>query len=331
MMEVCMKNTQFSLTTLGEILIDFTPIKEHIQNHNGNPCFEQNPGGAPANVLACFAKLGGKASFIGAVGRDSFGSFLKNVLDEQNINSEGLIIKDNADTTLAFVHLSENGDRSFSFYRRPGADTQIAIEDVPIHLVEQSDIFHFGTLSLTNEPSRSATLYAVQKAAAAGCIISFDPNWRAPLWASVESGLEQMRCGLTYANLLKVSEEEAEMLTGISDPVKAGQHLLSDTTRLVVVTLGPRGCAYCHKNSCGELPTFDIKAIDTTGAGDSFWGALLYRFLELGTSIDNLSKEQIIDICTFANASGSLCASRRGAIPGLASRDEIDTLIKTKA
>ena len=162
-----MKNTQFSLTTLGEILIDFTPIKEHIQNHNGNPCFEQNPGGAPANVLACFAKLGGKASFIGAVGRDSFGSFLKNVLDEQNINSEGLIIKDNADTTLAFVHLSENGDRSFSFYRRPGADTQIAIEDVPIHLVEQSDIFHFGTLSLTNEPSRSATLYAVQKAAAA--------------------------------------------------------------------------------------------------------------------------------------------------------------------
>lgn len=328
--EMYMTADQFSLTALGELLIDFTPLKTSGSDAHAHPCFEQNPGGAPANVLACFAKLGGRASFIGAVGRDTFGAFLKQTLDSYGIDTSGLAVKDNANTTLAFVHLAENGDRSFSFYRKQGADTQLSIRDVPPRLIEQADIFHFGSLSLTDEPSRSATLCAVQKAKETGCVISFDPNWRAPLWPSADKAVQAMRESLKYAELVKVSEEEAEMLTGISDPEAAGKALLSETTQVIAVTLGAKGCVYCHRSGSAAVPTFSIPAVDTTGAGDAFWGAFLYRFLELKTPASQLDGAMLRELCTFANAAGTLCASRRGAIPALASRAEIDALIASR-
>ena len=332
------------LVSLGEILIDFTPSGQGFDVETGNPCYVQNPGGAPANVLSCFVKLGGKASFIGAVGNDSFGVFLKESLVKSSVNAENLVFKDGADTTLAFVTLSPSGDRSFSFYRRPGADTCISPEDVPSSVVENCSVFHFGSLSMTCDPSRSATFSAVRRASASGALISFDPNWRPSLWCSTGAAVEAMRAGLLYADLLKVSEEEASLITGEKDREKAG-YVLLEKIPLVVITLGPEGCLFFHKNGSQLVPTFDIPAADTTGAGDSFWGAFLFFLLERKINavppskgearkkffldmVENLSCEELVSLCRYANASGSICASRKGAIPALPSRDEIEKLMQ---
>lgn len=335
------------LVSLGEILIDFTPLGSGFDAETGHPCYVQNPGGAPANVLACFAKLGGNASFIGAVGKDAFGDFLKEALVKAAINADSLVFKDSADTTLAFVSLSASGDRSFSFYRRPGADTCITPEDVPAELVEDCSVFHFGSLSMTCDPSRSATFSAVRRASSSGALVSFDPNWRPSLWKSEAAAVEAMRAGLIYADLLKVSEEEALLITGEKDREKAGEVLL-EKVPLVVETLGPEGCFFFHKNGRRLIPTYDIPAEDTTGAGDAFWGAFLFfllkkKFKGISTVkgearrqtfrgiIENLSADELADICRFANASGSLCASRKGAIPALPARAEIEALVGGKS
>ena len=329
------------LVSLGEILIDFTPAGSGFDSDSGNPLFVQNPGGAPANVLACFAKLGGSSSFIGAVGNDAFGLFLKNALEQAGVDASGLAFKEDALTTLAFVNLSPSGDRSFTFYRRPGADTRIAESDIPAGAFEGASVFHFGSLSMTDEPARSATFAAIERARAAGAIISFDPNWRPSLWTSEEAASSAMREGVMQADLLKVSEEEAVLISGEKDRMKAGS-ALAETVPLVVMTLGPEGCIYFRKGHTNEsrvLSTFPVDVLDTTGSGDAFWGAFLYFLLvrnfagvaggireALPGILSALPACELLALCSLANAAGSLCASKKGAIPALPTREEIEGL-----
>ncbi len=340
--DVC-KGGKFRLVSLGEILIDFTPAGSGFDAESGNPLFVQNPGGAPANVLACFSKLGGSSAFIGAAGKDAFGFFLKDALEKAGVDCGAFVFKDDVLTTLAFVNLSPSGERSFTFCRKPGADTRISESDIPADIFESCSVFHFGSLSMTDEPARAATFAAIKRARAAGAIISFDPNWRPSLWPSDEAAANAMRKGLECADLLKVSEEEAVLISGEADRMKAGASL-AETVPLVVMTLGAEGCIYFRKGHTDEaqvLPTFPVNVVDTTGAGDAFWGAFLYFLLArnfagvasesglreaLPAILSSIDKSELLALCTLANAAGSLCASKKGAIPALPTLAEIEGL-----
>ncbi len=310
----------FDVAALGELLIDFTPAG---RSGAGSSLFERNPGGAPANVLVAVSRLGGKSAFIGKVGNDRFGHFLKKVLESDGIHVRGLKFSDTVNTTLAFVHLDEKGDRSFSFYRNPGADTTLTGADLELEVIENSKIFHFGSLSMTHEPSRSTTLKAVRYAKEKGCIISYDPNWRPPLWKSDAAAKEGMKAGLQYADILKISEVELAFLTGQTDLEKGSKILFDMGIRLVVITLGPKGCYYRCNAGTGQLATYDIKAADTTGAGDSFLGGLLYHLSRFKGALDTINKQELEKILDFSNATGALCAAEKGAIPAMPSMEQV--------
>lgn len=308
------------ITALGELLIDFTP--QGI-SPAGNVLFERNPGGAPANVLAAVVRLGGTGAFIGKVGNDQFGHFLKEVLEKYGIETQGLKFSSEANTTLAFVHLDEKGDRSFSFYRRPGADTMLCEKDIDCSLIDSAKIFHFGSLSMTNEPSKSATIKAVEYAKQKGKIISYDPNLRPLLWENDAAAKEGMTLGLRYADIVKLSEEELEFLTGEKD-LENGSKLLFDMgIKLIVVTLGAKGCYYRCGAGVGHLNTYNVKVVDTTGAGDAFLGGLLYRISRLEKQLWEINKQEIEEIIAFSNAAGALCTTKKGAIPAMPSMEEI--------
>lgn len=311
----------FDVTALGELLIDFTP---HGISDNGNPLFERNPGGAPANVLAAVSRLGARAAFIGKVGNDQFGSFLTECLLENNIDVSGLGKSDRVKTTLAFVHLSETGDRSFSFYRDPGADLMLEPSDIPEDIIRQSSIFHFGSLSLTDEPARSATLKALSIARDNNVIISYDPNLRPPLWRSLSDAEREIRRGLEYADILKLSEEELYFITNEGD-LEKGSRLLSDMgIGLIFVTLGPKGTFYRHGSDTGRLDTYDVRVVDTTGAGDAFLGGVLFRLRgKKRKDLAELCKTEIEQITDFANAVGALTTAKKGAIPAIPSLQEV--------
>ena len=316
------------VTALGELLIDFTPAGNSI---SGNVLFERNPGGAPPNVLTAISRLGGKCAFVGKVGDDQFGHYLRDVLLENGIEIRGLKFSDSANTTLAFVHLDEKGDRSFSFYRKPGADTMLSVADIDMNLIDDSRIFHFGSLSMTDEPARTATLKAVEYAKQKGRIISYDPNWRPPLWVSEAAAKEGMLLGLGYADILKISETELEFLTGTAD-LDMGSGILSDMgIKIILVTLGPKGCFYRSNLSSGKSGTYDTKVIDTTGAGDAFLGGFLFRLGRLGENLklDEIDRSQMESMIDFSNAVGALCASRRGAIPAMPLLDEVHRCMAT--
>lgn len=304
----------FDVVALGELLIDFTPLGNSVA---GNLLFERNAGGAPANVLAAVSKLGGKGAFIGKVGNDQFGHYLKRVLDENHIETSGLKFSEEVNTTLAFVHLDESGDRSFSFYRKPGADIMLSPYDLELDIINNCKIFHFGSLSMTNEPARSATLKAVEYAKEKGKLISYDPNWRPPLWKDNISAKEGMLLGLKYADILKISETELEFLTGESNLEKGSKALFDKGIKLVLVTLGSRGCFYRCASGVDHLNTYDTKVVDTTGAGDAFLGGLLYKISKISMPLNEIDKVIITDIVDFSNAVGALCASKRGAIPAM--------------
>ncbi|HEY8363157.1 MAG TPA: carbohydrate kinase [Tissierellaceae bacterium] len=310
----------FDVVALGELLIDFTWSG---YSSAGNVLFERNPGGAPANVLVAVSKLGGKGAFIGKVGNDIFGYFLKGVLERYNINTVGLKFSNEANTTLAFVYLDELGERSFSFYRNPGADMMLRPEDLELELLDNTKIFHFGSLSLTDEPARDATLKALEYAKSKRITVSYDPNWRPALWKSDMIAREKMSLGLEYADVLKVSKEEMEFLTGYSDLEVGSKSLFDRGAKLVVITLGAKGCYYRHVSGTGHVSTYDVKVVDTTGAGDAFWGAVLYCISRLEYSLDKLNSHDIEKIMDFANAAGALCVSRKGAIPAMPSLEEI--------
>ncbi|HZJ82955.1 MAG TPA: carbohydrate kinase, partial [Clostridia bacterium] len=262
------------VVALGELLIDFTPGGV---SPDGNELFERNPGGAPANVLASLSRLGGAGGFIGKVGEDQFGYFLRDVLDQNGINSKGLIFSEEANTTLAFVHLEEDGERNFSFYRKPGADIMLREDEVNVELIDDARIFHFGSLSMTQEPSRSATLRAVEYAKQKGKTITYDPNWRPPLWETDGAAKEGMSIGLSYADILKISEEELAFLIGESN-LQKGTGLLADMgITMILVTLGSEGCFYRYPKGIGNVKGFNVTAVDTTGAGDAFFGGFLYH------------------------------------------------------
>lgn len=318
----------FDVTALGEILIDFTPAGVSPQ---GNICFERNPGGAPANVAVCISRLGGKAAFIGKVGEDMFGQFLADVLKDQGVEISGLKLDPGVKTTLAFVQLDDKGDRSFSFYRNPGADTALKAHEVDAELVKNSRVFHFGSLSLTDEPARSATLAALTLARESGCTVSYDPNLRPALWKSLEEAREKIKSVMGYADILKISEEELEFLTGEQDLEKGTAKLRAEYgTGLILVTRGAEGSYYRLGDLTGKKATFTrLKAVDTTGAGDSFLGGFLYSMLDRGLSRPEELNEALLDeLLTFASAVSSLCVTKKGAIPAMPELESVLKLIK---
>jgi fructokinase len=311
------------LVALGEALIDFT---EAGTSENGRRLFEQNPGGAPANVLSAVSKLGGKTAFIGKVGDDMHGRFLKTALQDAGICTGGMIMADDVFTTLAFVALT-GGEREFSFARKPGADTCLTESETDAGLLENCAIFHFGSLSLTDEPARSATYAAIRRAKAAGALISYDPNYRAGLWPGPAEAARRICEPLAETDMLKISDEEAEMLIGISDPADAASALCREGVRMTVVTLGKHGALVCAGGRCHKIPGFEIQAVDSTGAGDAFWGGFLYRFL-LAEKADRFEPDAAADFARFGNAVAAICVSRRGGIPAMPSLREAEALIR---
>lgn len=314
-------DTKIDILAIGEILIDFTPYGE---SKEGNVLFEQNPGGAPANLLVAARRFGAKTAFVGKVGKDQFGYYLKDILDKIQVDTSGLVFTEKANTTLAFVHLNSEGDRSFSFYRKPGADTLIDIEDLKEDLLSRARIFHFGSLSLTHEPARSTTIHAVRYAKQNGSIISYDPNWRPGLWHSHEEAIYWMKKGVQYADIIKVSEEELALITDQDDLEKGSRILAEMGPKVIFVTLGEKGCYYRINKETGHVASYKVPVIDTTGAGDSFFGSMLYQILEVNIKLEDFTKQEMDQYVAISNATAALCIQKKGAIPGIPLRLEVN-------
>lgn len=317
----------YDITALGEILIDFTPSGI---SAGGRNMFEENPGGAPANVAAAAAKLGAKSAFIGKTGIDQFGRDARFALESCGVYTGAMKTDDAHHTTMAFVTLSPSGERSFSFARNGGADIMLSPEDIDRDLIGSSTFLHIGSLSLTCEPSHSATLEALRAAKKAGTFISYDPNWRAPLWSSRETGIAVMKSLFQYADFVKISDNELELIYGENNP-GAAQTILDQGVKLVCVTLGKDGVFYKTSDYEGiiSIPEYDIQTVDTTGAGDSFTGALLYRLTRRENPF-SFTQNELEEDLNFANAAATVCVSRRGAIPALASLAEVTSLMETR-
>lgn len=305
---------------IGELLIDFTPI-----DHQEGVSFKLNPGGAPCNMLTMAQKLGSKTAFIGKVGDDQFGNILKNTLEDHDINVEGLVQSKEYNTTLAFVHLDKNGERDFSFYRKGCADVMLCKEDIDYRLVDTAKVIHFGSLSFTDEPSKSTVLDVLRYAKQQGKMISYDPNFRPALWTSDQEAIEAMKLGLEFADVIKVSDEEAELLTGEKEYRLAAKKIFDMGVKLVCVTLGPDGTYYYHKDSEQLVSGFKSKVIDTTGAGDSFFGAVLHGLK--GYDLDSVDRDTLISIVSYGNAAASLCIEKLGGIPGIPHKEDVDKRI----
>lgn len=317
---------KYDVAALGELLVDFTACGV---DQNGMRIFAQNPGGAPANVLCALSNLGKKTAFIGKVGRDMHGEFLRATLKQKGIDVTGLIDDPDVFTTLAFVDISGKGERSFSFARKPGADTCLSVNELPIAILSNSKVFHFGSLSLTDEPSREATYKAIHYAKSAGALISYDPNYREPLWINPETAAKYMRSVLDLVDIIKISREETEMLSGEDNPEYAAKKMLGLGIKCVVVTLGSEGALLCTKDLLCVVPTFDAPVVDTTGAGDAFWGGFLFALLENGLIINNISLHQAKYYLTYANAVATLCVGRSGAIPAMPSSAEVNEFLRS--
>ena len=316
---------KYDVVALGELLIDFT---DHGLSGQGNPVFEANPGGAPCNVLAMLRKLGYRAAFIGKVGADGFGMQLANVLKETGIETRGLRWDPSVHTTLAVVHTLPGGDRDFSFYRNPGADMMLTEEELPLDIIEDCHIFHFGTLSMTHPGVRKATLKAIQVAREQGAIISFDPNLRPPLWESLEMAREQIHLGLGLCDILKIADNEIEFMTGEKD-FDRGAAILQErypNIRILNVTAGAEGS---YSYSCGHrvyVPGFCLGGtIETTGAGDTFCASVLGFVLENG--MENLTAGQLTEMLRFANAAAYLVTTKKGAIRSMPEKADVEAIL----
>ncbi len=310
----------YDITALGELLIDFTPCGI---SEAGMKIFEQNPGGAPANVLTAAGNFGAKTAFIGKVGKDMHGEFLKETLEKYNIETKGLIMDEKVFTTLAFVSLNEKGERTFSFARKPGADTCLTKEEVNLELIKDCKIFHFGSLSLTDNPSKEALLYALEKAREMNKIISYDPNYRPLLWENKDTAVKEMRAVIKYADIMKISDEETELLTGYKEPEKAALKLIEQGVSLVFVTLGSEGSFLRTKDFQITVKSKKCNVVDTTGAGDAFWGAILYKLTERKNSVFQITEEEGKEYLKFANTTAGICVEKRGAIPAMPSLEEV--------
>ena len=319
---------QFDVIALGELLIDFT---ENSISSQGNPMFEANPGGAPCNVLAMLNRLGKKTSFLGVVGKDQFGAMLRKILEEQNIDSSHLYEDAEVHTTLAFVHTFEDGDRDFAFYRNPGADLMLKEEQVEEDYIRSAKAFHFGTLSMTHEEVRKATKKALHIAKEEGLIISFDPNLRPPLWSSLELAKAQILYGISQCDLLKISEEELEFVTGTTDVEKGADLLLKENPDLKImnVTLGKEGSMAFHEGRhIFHAPYIQENTIETTGAGDTFAACALNYVLEHGMT--GLTDEELYEMLEFGNGAASLITTKRGALRVMPQKAEVERFLKMR-
>lgn len=317
-----MKKTD--VTALGELLIDFT---ENGVSPQGNRFFEANPGGAPCNVLAMLKQLGHTVAFIGKVGDDFLGEELRQRVAGLGIDTTGLVADKNVPTTLAFVHKKPDGDREFSFYRNPGADMMLTEDEIDESAIANSRILHFGTLSMTHEGVRKATLKALETAKKNNCIISFDPNLREPLWETLEDARAQIETGLSYCNVLKISDNEIQWFTGEKD-YSAGVKRIREkySIPLIFVSMGRQGSRAYYGDKMVEVAPFLVEnTIETTGAGDTFCGCVLHFVLEHGLA--SLTEEQLKEMLTYANRAASLITTRRGALCVMPSKEEIEALL----
>lgn len=336
---------KYDVVALGELLVDFYVNGISKQD---NPLFEANPAGAPCNVLAMLQNLGFKTAFIGKVGNDMFGRMLEERAASAGIDMQGLVKSDTYQTTLVFVHNSPDGDRDFSFYRRQGADVMLESSEVNADMIRDTKVFHFGTLSMTDEPGESATKYAVELAKESGCLISFDPNYREPLWSSVEYAREKIAWGLKQCNVLKISDNEIELMTGLTD-YRAGALKLQKEYDIDIVfaTMGKEGSMAFYNGNEAVVPGFVTnKTIDATGAGDTFMACALGYILRMagvysatqsgGGALVEITREwepenlfrgldeyHLSDLLTYANATASLVTTRKGALCVMPTREEI--------
>lgn len=304
---------KYDITALGEILIDFTPAGA---DTSGDLLFARKAGGAPVNLLAAVAKFGGKAAFIGKVGDDMFGSFLRGVVKSAGISDEGLVTDPVHNTTLAFVALDENGDRDFSFYRNFGADVFLERADVNTDIIKNSSVFHFGSLSLTSETAADATAYALEAAKSAGCIITYDPNYREPLWRDRRTAVEKMKLHLDKVDIMKLSKEEMEMMFGSSDE-RAAQKALSYGISIVLVTDGGNGAELYMKNAHLRMPAEKAETVDTTGAGDIFFGTFLSEWIKNKTALSDIAPEKAAEYLKKAIHIAGKSTEKRGAIASI--------------
>ena len=321
-----MDNKQFDVVALGELLIDFT---QNGVSEQGNLLFEANPGGAPANVLAMLRKLGKRCAFIGKVGKDGFGDTLEKTVADAGIDTRGLKRDPEVHTTLAVVHTFPNGDRDFSFYRKPGADIMLRADELDEELLRSCRIFHFGTLSLTDEPCKSATVRAYELAKEAGALISFDPNLRPPLWPDEESAKAAIEWGLARCDILKISDNEIEFMTGTSDFDKGAAILYERCPhiRLLNVTAGGDGSHSYYNGRHVFVPACKLGGvIETTGAGDTFCASVLNYLLEHG--IDNLWDADLNAMLRFANTAAYIVTTKKGAIRSMPEREQVEELLK---
>lgn len=317
---------RIDVTALGELLIDFTENGVSLQ---GNPLMEANPGGAPCNVLAMLSRLARKTAFIGKVGADQFGNQLKSAITAAGIDTSGLVEDKTVNTTLAFVHTMADGDRSFSFYRNPGADMMLNVAEVKEALLKSCRIFHFGTLSMTSDGCRQATEHAIKTAKREGALISFDPNIREPLWNSMDAARERTLYGLKQCDILKISDNEIEWLTGETDYSKAAAMLKTEhRISLVLISLGKNGSMAFSDSASAYVPPFHVDTIETTGAGDTFCACVLNYVLENG--LRDYSKPELETMLTFANAAAAIVTTRKGALSVMPCRHEIESLIQTE-
>lgn len=315
---------EYDVVALGELLIDFT---ENGESNQGNPLFEANPGGAPCNVLAMLATLGHKTAFIGKVGKDFFGEQLKRAITEVGIDAKFLCMDEEVHTTLAMIHTDFDGDRDFSFYRNPGADMMLREDEIPEGLLKNTKLFHFGTLSMTHEGVRAATKKALVLAKEAGALISFDPNLRPPLWRSLEDAKQQVLSSLKYCDILKISDNEIQWLTGKKDYTEGILWIKERfDISLILVSMGREGSrAYYQEKMVEVKPFIQKNTIETTGAGDTFCGCVLHYICDHG--LDHLSEENLSEMLTFANAAAALITTKKGALRVMPSVEEICSLV----
>lgn len=311
----------FDVVALGELLIDFTCKST---DPDGYPTMAAHPGGAPANFLAALTKYGCRTAMIGKVGADTFGRLLTGTLESCGIETRGLVADRDAFTTLAFVTLDASGDREFAFGRKPGADTQLRWEEVDRTLLDETKVFHFGTLSLTDEPSRNATYEAVAYAKARGKLITFDPNLRLPLWRDLQEAKEQILWGLSQADVVKISEEEVEFLWGLDYRAGAEKLLAEYGVKLAFVTLGSDGCWFQNAMAYGHVDSLkEIKVVDTTGAGDIFGGSAVSQLIQTGKNPEELTEAELRRIVRFACTAAGLSTTKPGGITSIPEKETV--------
>ena len=309
------------VVALGELLIDFAAKST---DSAGYPTMAANPGGAPGNFLAALNAYGRKTAFLGKVGNDAFGNLLLGTLNAAGIETKGILVDDSVFTTLAFVTFDESGDRSFSFARKPGADTCLSFPEIDLSLIDEARVFHFGSLSLTDEPSRSATRQAVAYARAKGKLVTYDPNLRPPLWKDLAEAKEQLLWGLGQADVVKISEEEVRFLFGL-EPEAGAEHICHTfPVKLVFVTCGADGCYFKNSRAAGREPALPgLRIADTTGAGDIFGGSAVWKLLQYGAAPEELGEDELRDIVSFACAAAGLSATRPGGISSIPEYDKV--------